>query len=229
MSALTTAQKDANALIPDIKAAYEAHLRSGNEMMSLAIEIGKGLLQMKKLLPHGEFQVLVEERFDFSYRSAANYMRIAEGIERLPSGVEPEDMSIRGLLKLVNESKSATAALISPSRGSAVEAPSPGADAPSVEAAEPPQESAAAARQSPPPAASESGDSNPAAMATDGESGAALAKQFKDLLEFIRRAVKLTDLINTATGRKHAAHHECTLTGLDSVGKEVQKWRRACQ
>jgi len=42
------------------------------------IEVGKRLIQAKKLLPHGEWQDWLEENFDLKYRMAANFMAVAE-------------------------------------------------------------------------------------------------------------------------------------------------------
>lgn len=66
-------------------------------------------------------------------------------------------------------------------------------------------------------------------VADDEPANVMVAKLFKGLLEHVRQAVKLTDLIHNATGKKYARAHEYVLTGLDTAGQEAIAWRRLCK
>ena len=49
-------------------------------------EIGKALNQVKKLLKHGEFQIWLHAEFEWTVRTANNFMSIATKIDNLPDG-----------------------------------------------------------------------------------------------------------------------------------------------
>ena len=48
------------------------------QMGQNAVEFGKRLIAIKKKLPHGEWQNWLKDNFNLSYRSAAQFMQIAE-------------------------------------------------------------------------------------------------------------------------------------------------------
>src|SRR5690606_7772896 len=51
---------------------------AGRSMLAWAIEAGKELIEVKRSLPHGEFQRWCEENLSFSYHAAVRYMRLAK-------------------------------------------------------------------------------------------------------------------------------------------------------
>jgi Protein of unknown function (DUF3102) len=70
-------------LAVQIKAKQDQHVGGLRRSLTLAIELGGLLLQVKKQLPHGSFQRWIQDNCDFSYESAAAYTRLHERGERL--------------------------------------------------------------------------------------------------------------------------------------------------
>jgi hypothetical protein len=65
-------------------------------MLTYAIEAGRELAAVKAGLPHGQFQSWCAANLSFSYRTAADYMRMAKDAARCT--FDP-DTSIRGALE----------------------------------------------------------------------------------------------------------------------------------
>jgi hypothetical protein len=62
---------------------YDAHLhRAASDFVVAAVEIGKRLLQVRELLPHGQWLPWLREHFDWSEQTARNYMNAASGMGR---------------------------------------------------------------------------------------------------------------------------------------------------
>jgi len=68
-----------------------------------ALTAGKLLLMAKKQVKHGEFEAWIEDNFEFSYRLARAYMRVAKKLPELPGEKwqRVANMSLRGILKLL--------------------------------------------------------------------------------------------------------------------------------
>jgi len=66
------------ALISHIRQEYGFYKRDALSSAHHAINVGKALLELKALTPHGQFQACVGERFEFSMRSARLYMQVAK-------------------------------------------------------------------------------------------------------------------------------------------------------
>jgi hypothetical protein len=78
-------------------------VRSAQNMVQYAIEIGNILVEVKKSLGHGEFLPWVANNCDFRIRMAQNYMRLSENAQRVAhlEGVT----SLREVLKYLEEPK----------------------------------------------------------------------------------------------------------------------------
>ena len=68
-----------------------------------ALTAGKLLLEAKRQVEHGEFEAWVEDNFEFSYRLARAYMRVARKLPELPDEKRQRaaNMGLRGILKLL--------------------------------------------------------------------------------------------------------------------------------
>ena len=101
--------KAAYALVPEVKACWRELVKSSGESLKYAMQIGDLLIRMKPNLPHGEFQKTIEERFDFGYRAAANYMKLANElpsvIEKIGKPAAAEGLSVDGGLRLISSNK----------------------------------------------------------------------------------------------------------------------------
>ena len=109
MSKAIADPKKAYELVSEVKACWRELSKSGRESTKYAMQIGDLLIRMKTHLPHGDFQKTIEERFDFSYSTAKDYMKLAanrELIEKRLKGDEfSEQLSLRGSMKLIAVSK----------------------------------------------------------------------------------------------------------------------------
>jgi hypothetical protein len=101
--------KEAYALIPEVKANWRELVKSGKESVKYAMQIGELLIRMKEHLKHGEFQKTIEERFDFSYDTARNWMKLAKELPPILKSLNgdkvAQDLSLRGSLRLITTSK----------------------------------------------------------------------------------------------------------------------------
>jgi hypothetical protein len=109
------------------------HRRAVDSALSGARQIGTALIRVKSRLRHGEFQPWVERHCDFSYRSATNYIQVAEHWDQIEERLGPNrqraaDLSIRAALSLVGKLSDAASEAGS-SRGRPLAARSPRRDA----------------------------------------------------------------------------------------------------
>lgn len=97
---------DAHGLIKDVNAHHAEVLKSGADALSNATQAGAMLTGMKKKVPHGEWGSLLK-RLDFNERTAQWYMKLSKN---LPAAIAKgkqvgSDLTIRGAMKLISESK----------------------------------------------------------------------------------------------------------------------------
>lgn len=105
MSLLTKEQATIERLIPDINAAHKAFRKSGDETLEYARQIGADLLKIKECVKHGDWEQLIEQRFDFSPQAASGYMKLAAGWHLLKDRNERETATLGGCLKLIGKAK----------------------------------------------------------------------------------------------------------------------------
>jgi DUF3102 family protein len=101
--------KKAYELVSEVKACWRELSKSGRDSTKYAMDIGDLLIRMKENLPHGKFQETIEERFDFSYDTAKNWMKLANHRElvekRLKEDETTQQLSLRGSMRLIADSK----------------------------------------------------------------------------------------------------------------------------
>lgn len=93
----------------EINANHRECLRAGNETIQHAVQAGELLLQVKSLVPHGQFEKWVKQYCDFSYDVANGYMTLQRKLAALPK-VERAPLlnsasSITSLQKMLNPKK----------------------------------------------------------------------------------------------------------------------------
>jgi ParB family chromosome partitioning protein len=69
------------------------------------IEIGKRLIEAKEQLQHGEWGKWLEERVQFSYRSAARFMQVAKELSNMPALAGFEQSKVFALLDVPKEER----------------------------------------------------------------------------------------------------------------------------
>ena len=69
------------------------------------IEIGKRLIVVKESLQHGEWGNWLEEKVDFSYRSAARFMQVAKELSNVPALATFQQSKVFALLDLPQEER----------------------------------------------------------------------------------------------------------------------------
>lgn len=102
MSILTKEQATIEKLLPDIRATHKEFLKSGQETVELARQIGDMLWKLKECVKHGEWGPLVEQRCEFTIRTATTYMKISGGWELLEKKTAAAT-TIDGCVKLIGQ------------------------------------------------------------------------------------------------------------------------------
>lgn len=69
------------------------------------IEIGRRLIQAKKMLPHGEWGKWLEEKVDMSYRSAARFIQVANEFSDMPTLADLTPSKVFALLDLPSDQR----------------------------------------------------------------------------------------------------------------------------
>ncbi len=67
-----------SVLTGQIQDEYAAGMRCASEMLSHAMNIGERLNRAKSSFPHGTWVAWIDDNFEFSVRTAQDYMRLAE-------------------------------------------------------------------------------------------------------------------------------------------------------
>ena len=75
MTNSTTTLRSLQTAVNELHANVGLHLQSAKE---IAAEAGAKLIEAKSILKHGEFKPWIEENCSFSYRTAKNYMDVAQ-------------------------------------------------------------------------------------------------------------------------------------------------------
>ncbi len=91
---------DINALNNELESAIKSTIE-------IAVKLGEKLIEVKKALPHGEFQSFIESNCTVKYRQAAKYMKLASNWEQL-SKVHSDallELSIEDNLRLIEMPK----------------------------------------------------------------------------------------------------------------------------
>lgn len=102
MSTLTKEQVTIERLLPDIRATHKEFLKSGQETVDLARQIGDMLWKLKECVKHGEWVKLVEDRCEFAIRTAQTYMKVSGGWNLLEKK-EAAATTIDGCVKLIGQ------------------------------------------------------------------------------------------------------------------------------
>lgn len=76
--------------------------QANNMMLMYAIEVGRRLVEAKAMLQHGEWGAWLEEKVDFTQRSATNLMRIYEEYGKNSNWKSISDLSYTKALKLLS-------------------------------------------------------------------------------------------------------------------------------
>lgn len=100
MSILTKEQATVEKLLPDIRATHKEFLKSGQQTVELARQIGDMLWKLKECVQHGEWAQLVEDRCEFEIRTAQAYMKLSGGWNLLEKK-EAAATTIDGAVKLI--------------------------------------------------------------------------------------------------------------------------------
>ena len=66
------------------------------------IEIGNKLIQVKEVLPHGQFDNWITFEFDWGKTTAVRYMKITEELSKKPHGVFLQNISMKALYQLAS-------------------------------------------------------------------------------------------------------------------------------
>lgn len=104
---LTKEQATVEKLLPDIRATHKEFLKSGQATVDLARQIGDMLWKLKECVKKGEWTELVEDRCEFTIRTATTYMKLSGGWELLEKK-EAAATTIDGCVKLIGQSKPKT-------------------------------------------------------------------------------------------------------------------------
>lgn len=110
MSTLTKEQATVEKLLPEIRATHKAFLKSGQETVELARQIGDMLWKLKECVKQGEWTPIVEDRCEFDIRSAQTYMKVSGGWGIIEQQKVPPT-SIDGCVKLIGQKGGKTKAL----------------------------------------------------------------------------------------------------------------------
>jgi hypothetical protein len=102
--ALSREVLEVERLLPEIRATHAAFLKSGKETVELAKQIGDRLWKLKECVKHGEWASVVENRCEFSTRTAQTYMKLSGGWELLEKQ-EAAATTIDGCVKLIGQAK----------------------------------------------------------------------------------------------------------------------------
>ena len=108
-----TNELKAISLKGEINANHRECLRAGNETIQHAVQAGELLLQVKSLVPHGQFEKWVKQYCDFSHDVAKGYMALQRQLSTFSKGERAHLLdtagsvtSLKKLLKPKENSKS---------------------------------------------------------------------------------------------------------------------------
>ena len=87
----------------------ETQIKSlGLSMIDMAIESGRYLIEIKEILPHGEFRLFCKDNVTVGKSQVAKYMKAASELERLPEYSEVEgglEKGLEGFIKFLTPEK----------------------------------------------------------------------------------------------------------------------------
>lgn len=94
------------SLAAQINAAHDMASRSAQAAITHAIAVGEGLIEAKSLVDHGQWLPWLTENFDFSERTAQDYMRLAKHRDEVQSNPQRvADLPIREALKAIRKAR----------------------------------------------------------------------------------------------------------------------------
>jgi hypothetical protein len=97
---LTKQEKAIESLLPKIRSAHSKMVETGQTTIELARDIGEMLWVLKENTTHGEWTKLVEDRCEFSIKSAQTYMKVSAGWEKIKKQ-DATPATIEGCVKLL--------------------------------------------------------------------------------------------------------------------------------
>ena len=77
----STTELSALGLIPDIKATYAAAIRSGQDLVDYALQVGRLLNQAREGIGHGEWEDFVEIKCSIPYDTGYPWQSVAKGVD----------------------------------------------------------------------------------------------------------------------------------------------------
>ncbi len=201
MSILTKEQRTVEQLLPDIRATHKEFLKTGQETVELARQIGDMLLKLKECVKQGDWVKLVEQRCEFTIRAAQNYMKVAGGWDLLEKS-ESAATTIDSAVKLISQATPKKKGKTKSVRKSPTTSDSPG-------------------RTSKQDDAKEGGGSN-----GDDDDPVDGAELFKRCLEHMRLSLKIMEDLK----RIHPSERfESAFNSMDLAHREIKEWQRSAK
>lgn len=229
---LTKEQATVEKLLPDIRATHKEFLKSGQATVDLARQIGDMLWKLKECVKKGEWTELVEDRCEFTIRTATTYMKLSGGWELLEKK-EAAATTIDGCVKLIGQSKPKThkggkrkvvpkpaKSADNGKRGSETESPQPAAAekpaGPCPHGGEHDYDDEACKRcHDPKPGVTPTEDLPPA------------AKLFAKIDEHIGKVVRLLDDVNRVAPNETLRKE--IMASLEVANEDIRKWKKGAK
>jgi hypothetical protein len=232
MGTLTKEQATVEKLLPEIRATHKAFLLSGKETVELARQIGDYLWKLKECVKHGEWQSIVEDRCEFTMRTAQTYMKLAGGWELLEKK-EAAATTIDGCVKLIGQAtpkkrvtQKRSGVRISTKSGgksgshqqtSAPQADAANPDGPCPHGGEHDYDDEACKRcHDPKPGVS---------VEPEPEEATAAGKLFTKIFDHLGKVTRLLDDLKKAV--PNSKYFDDVFASLECANQDLHKWRRA--